>query len=70
MRLFGNWNHLPRDEYWRDVYVATRILRHVLPKGRCDREEIAIAGSAALHWYQEKHRIGQNGKTQGTLMFL
>lgn len=67
MRLFGTWNELPEQKYWSDVYVATRILRYVLPRECCAKGEVVIAGSAALHWYQEKERIGPKWKDPGDI---
>lgn len=67
MWLFYNWNDLRNELYWRDVNVATRILRYALPRIPCEKGEIAIAGSAALHWYQEKQNIGPKWDDPGDI---
>lgn len=45
-------------QYWRDVDKVKRILRYVIPRSSTRSDEVAIAGSAALHWYQRQEGIG------------
>ena len=44
--------------YWREVDVVKRLLRHAVPRHLTRRNEVAIAGSAALHWYQGQTNVG------------
>lgn len=44
--------------YWQQVDVVKRLLRYVVPRTLTGRNEVAIAGSAALHWYQGQNKVG------------
>ena len=44
--------------YWRQVDAVKRLLRQVVPRHLTRLNEVAIAGSAALHWYQGQHKVG------------
>lgn len=44
--------------YWHQVDVVKRLLRQVVPRRLTRPNEVAIAGSAALHWYQGQYKVG------------
>lgn len=47
------------DRYeWREVYRVRSMLRYVLPRNECNKNEIAVAGSSALCWYQDDRKVG------------
>ena len=80
MKVNGHWNTKLDEQYWTEVYVIRSLLRYVIPR-ECSRDnEVAIAGSAALCWFQDLWEVGpmwgvpgdvdifvcgKNGRTKG-----
>ena len=63
--------HLAVDDWHgEDVTRAQRILRNIVPRnltsGGLDAK-VSVAGSSALHWYQNKHRVGPKWKRPGDI---
>ena len=56
MRVQNHWNTIVGEGYWKSIYKARALLRYVIPRGLDD--EVAVAGSSALLWFQDEARIG------------
>lgn len=44
--------------YWVSVQQTQRLLRYIVPREATKKNEIGVAGSSPLYWYQEKYQIG------------
>ena len=45
-------------DYWVSVQHTQRLLRYIVPRELTEKNEVGIAGSSPLYWYQETHWIG------------
>lgn len=45
-------------EYQRNVGFIKLLLQRIIPKHLSESGEVAVAGSAALHWYQQQNGVG------------
>jgi len=58
MKMKVDWYMPCMDETWWAYYRVQRLLRYVIPRDVTRKDEVAVAGSCALFWYQEKNRVG------------
>ena len=52
------WNRKTTADYWDQVREQQKFLKEVLPSAYCETLEIAVSGSAALAWAQERWEVG------------
>ena len=48
------------ERYWQQTLILKQILSILVAEEDESEQAVAVAGSAALHWCQDEHRIGPN----------
>jgi hypothetical protein len=61
------WSSKAPPHYWGEVDKVQRLLRKSISRSSTRKQEVAIAGSSALLWYQKEQRIGPSWKYPGDI---